>query len=257
MQCGGAWGSVSYQQWVCIWLQSPNARFWLNMGRRVLWEMLWNGSMLDVRTFLRMQWVSERLWVHRVSLEPVLSGCVNYSEILFIQIPQQQKDCIQGVRLKVNTVFNTLSVSDSGKIETLILLVVVQHNIVSCRKVPFLEKVCALSLMEKTEMRTSLWRGASCPAPLVFCYVKEKLTWHKCFIWCFFAFYCQCMFTKLTLSLPCCSSEGHSPFLHLEFRLWKFVLVNCLAERWPLHPLSGPVQPLPLSQLQTKEVPVM
>lgn len=144
--------------------------------------MLWNVSMLDVRTFLRMQWVSERLRVHRVSLEPVLSGCVNYSEIIFIQIPQQQKDCIQGVRLKVNTVFNTLSVSESGKIETLILLVVVQHNIVSCRKVPFLEKVYVLSLMERTEMRISLWRGASCPAPLVFCYVKEKWTWHKSFI---------------------------------------------------------------------------
>lgn len=137
-------------------------------------EMLWNTSMLDVRTSLRIQWVSERLWVHRVSLEPVLSGCVNYSEILFIQIPQQQKDCIQGVRLKVNTVFNTSSVSESGKTETLILLVVVQHNIVSCRKVPFLEEVCALSLMERTEMRTSLWRGASCPAPLVICYVKGK-----------------------------------------------------------------------------------
>lgn len=215
--------------------------------------MLWNTSMLDVRTPLRIQWVSERLWVHRVSLEPVLSGCVNYSEILFIQIPQQQKDCIQGVRLKVNTVFNTSSVSESGKTETLIIFVVVQHNIVSCRKVPFLEEVCALSLMERTEMRTSLWRGASCPAPHVICYVKGK--W---FEWgFFFAFYCQCMFTKLTLSLPCCSSEGHSPFLHLEFHLWKFVLVNCLAERWPLHPLSGPVQPLPLSQLQTKEVPVM
>lgn len=31
-------------------------------------------------------------------------------------------------------------------------------------------------------MRTSPWRGASCPVPLVFCYVTEKRTWYKCLI---------------------------------------------------------------------------
>lgn len=61
-------------------------------------------------TFLSVQWVTENLGVHCVSLEPVLSGGVNYSEILFVQIPQQQKDGIQGVRLEVNAVHQSVKV---------------------------------------------------------------------------------------------------------------------------------------------------
>ena len=58
-------------------------------------------SVLDVSGFLWLQWILECFWVQCVRLESVLRCCVHKAKLLFVQIVQQQQNCIEGVCLKI------------------------------------------------------------------------------------------------------------------------------------------------------------